>query len=411
MSYIAQHNRSKPRNGIRKKSMKRAIYIFLISIVAVLAALVGRKLYTDAKKKAPEREPERFAIAVAMPERKDIADVRRFTGTLKPASSFALAAKVPGTLKKINVSMGDPVKPGSLIAKIDDLEYIQALAQARANLEMGKAQKVEAQIALDQAKREFDRYKTLHDNNVYSDAQLELAQTTLNSQQAVLDMRKADVARLQALFDNAETKLDDTNINADWHSGQRFVAQRHVDAGALLSANQPVATIIDISELKAEISVIERDYPKLSLGHPATITTDAYPGRIFCGNISNIAQNLNETARQAVVRVLIPNPDSALKPGMFIRMEIELARHEGVTVIPREALVRREGAQGVFVYLKDEGNVRFIPVATGLASGNDIEVTSPEALSLPVVIIGNHQLSDGSPVIDPELFEGGDGEA
>ena len=381
--------------------MKRIVYIFLIAVMTGIAVLTVMKLFSDG---GPEnkKNTERMAISTVMPEHKSLADIRSFTGTLKPNSTFDLAAKVPGKLLTISGSLGDRLNPGQKIAKIDDVEYIQALQQAKADLETGKAQLLDAKISLEQAERDFDRYQKLHESKVYSDAQFDLAQSTLNSKRAIAAMREAEVARLQAVADNAATRLDDTDICAEWKSGTRFIAKRFVDPGALIAANQPLMTVIDISSLKAEINVIERDYPKLKLKHPAVLTTDAYPGKTFSGYVANISQDLNANTRQAPVLIKIPNADNELKPGMFVRVNIEFDRRDNAVTLPREAFVKRQNRDGVFVYLKDEGVVHFVPVTTGLTVGNDIEIIEPSDIKLPVVTLGNHQLFDGTPVIDPE---------
>ncbi len=381
--------------------MKRYLYMFFMVVVGVAVVLTVLQWYKETAPVAQSPEwNDKMAITVTDVKRRTLADVRIFTGNLKANSSFDLATKVPGRLETLTVTTGNPIEPGQLVAKIDDIEYIQQLAQAKANLEVGRSQVAAAKITLDQSEREFQRYNSMYDNKVCSKAQFEQAEAARNSAQAMLEMRDADVKRLAAILDNAETRLSDTTITADWTGGVRYVGKRFVDPGALLTVNAPIITVIDISALKAEINVIESDYPKLKLGDEAVITTDAYPGEKFVGKIYTIAQNLDAAARQAPVTVKIPNANGKLKPGMFVRVTIEFARHENVPTLPRETIVKRNGKMGVFTYHQPEGLVRFVPVKPGLTEGNDVEIVSPE-ISLPVANIGVHQLTNGTPVIDP----------
>jgi len=382
--------------------MKKYIYIFLISVIVLIVGLTAYKIYADSQKPAAERKIERFGVLTASPERRTMTDVREFTGTLRADSSFALASKVGGRLQQITVSLGNPIEPGQLIAQIDDTEYLQAVEQSQADLAMGKAQVTEAEVALEQAKREYDRNERLRAGNVYSESQLETAYTTLQSKQAILSMRKAEVDKLQAILDNAETRLADTRVMAEWDSGTRYVGERFVDAGTLLAANESIITVIDIDKLIAEINVVERDYPKLTMGHETQITTDAYPGQIFTGNISYISQILNTTTRQAAVRIDIPNSDLKLKPGMFIRVKIEFGRRENVQAIPREAVVKRNDVTGVFMFNGATGQADFLPVETGVISESYIEILSPE-LRGRVITLGNHRLTDQAYVVDSDF--------
>ena len=201
-------------------------------------------------------------------------------------------------------------------------------------------------------------------------------------------------------------KLADCLISAEWppESKPRFVGARYVDPGALVSANQPLLSVAELDPLQAEIYVIERDYPYLRTEQPAIITTDAYPGVEFHGRIVRIAQLLEDNTRQAAVRIEIANGDLRLKPGMFARVQLEFASRDNTTVVPRNAVVRRNGESGVFELHAETGTVHFVPVTIGISDGNRLEITAPE-LERPVITLGNHLLIDGASVIVPEGFE------
>jgi len=117
----------------------------------------------------------------------------------------------------------------------------------------------------------------------------------------------------------------------------------------------------------------------------------AYPGKVFAGVIRRIAPLLKESSRQARVEVEIPNGDHLLKPGMFVRAQVEFARHAEATLVPISALVRRDGKEGVFLI----GVPRLLrpvhPVTTGIINGETAEVMAP-AISGEVVTLGNHLL-------------------
>jgi RND family efflux transporter MFP subunit len=127
------------------------------------------------------------------------------------------------------------------------------------------------------------------------------------------------------------------------------MGERFVDEGSMLAPNTPIVSILDIGTLIAVINVIERDYPKIRLGLPALINTDAFPGQTFSGKVVRIAPLLMEKAREARVEIEIPNERMLLKPGMFVRVQMEFELHENATVIPLAALVKRDGNPGVFM--------------------------------------------------------------
>jgi RND family efflux transporter MFP subunit len=128
------------------------------------------------------------------------------------------------------------------------------------------------------------------------------------------------------------------------------------------------------------------------------VTTDAYPGQVFAGRIVRVAPLLKETSREARVEVEIPNPEGLLKPGMFVRAQIEFDRHDNATVVPTNALARREDRQGVFLADLTEKKARFVPVTVGIRSGDEAEITAPPLAGM-VVTLGQHLLTDGSAIV------------
>lgn len=97
----------------------------------------------------------------------------------------------------------------------------------------------------------------------------------------------------------------------------------------------------------------------------------------------------------------ILNPGLLLKPGMFVRVHIEFAKHEDATVVPVRSLTKRNRQEGVFLADIQTKRVRFIPVTVGIVSGEWAEVVAP-SLSGFVVIVGQQLLDDGSAITLPE---------
>lgn len=129
--------------------------------------------------------------------------------------------------------------------------------------------------------------------------------------------------------------------------------------------------------------------------------TDALPERVFTGTVARIAPLLRETSREARVEIDMPNTEGLLKPGMFVRVEIEFASRKEATVVPVSALIRRDGQQGVFVADLEERRARFVPVTLGIMEGGRAEVAEPH-LDGWVVTLGQHLLEDGSAIVISE---------
>jgi RND family efflux transporter MFP subunit len=342
------------------------------------------------------------AVETAPIQKESIKDVGRFTGSLSPQSEFMVAPKIAGRLEKILVDIGDVVTADQLVAVLDDEEYQQQVYQAVAELEVARANLVEVKITSENAKREYERTVALREKKIASESQLDAAESEYKTQQAKLQVANAQVSQKQAALNMAKVRLSYTRIRVppNHASQQRVVGERFVDEGSMLAPNTPIVSILDIGTLIGVINVIERDYPKIKPGLPAVINTDAFPGQTFSGKVIRIAPLLMEKAREARVEIEIPNQRMLLKPGMFVRVQMEFELHENATVIPQSAVVKRDGSQGVFVVDRQEKKARFIPVTLGIVNEARAEILKPE-LTGEVVTLGQHLLEDGASIILP----------
>jgi RND family efflux transporter MFP subunit len=385
--------------------------LFALIVLAALGALgwqialrVREEQNGGAGRRGRGRGP-RGAVAVELsPVRTEtIREIGRFTGSLSPRSQFVVAPKVAGRLEKLAVDVGDAVTAGQLIAQLDDDEYAQQVAQAKAELAVARATVAEYRSSLEFATSEEKKTRDLHERKIASDSEMEEIRAKREAWEAKHAVTLAEVARREAALRAAEVRLSYTRIDAAWADGstERLVGERFVDEGEMLRANAPIVSILDNRTMTAQIDVIERDYPKLRIGQPAQVDTDAYPGETFTGKIVRIAPLLKETSRQARVEIEVPNADRRLRPGMFVRVRIEFEKHENATVVPVSALARRNGTRGVFVADTDSLTARYVPLTIGILTNERAEVVAP-ALSGQVVTLGHHLLEDGGAIRIPQ---------
>jgi len=353
------------------------------------------------------------AVDVAAVTRAPIRDVRMLTGTLRPNARFDVAPKIGGRLEALSVELGDTVRRGQEIGHLEDEEYVQRVEQARAELQVARANVEQCNSATAQARRELERAQALREKQVASQAELDAARSHLEICEADQKVALAQVAQREAALRAAEVQLSYTRIVATWDekagAATRIIGERFVDEGAMLKANDPIVSVVELDPIRAVIQVTEREYPSIRVGQTTELTCDAFPGRTFTGAIVRLAPLLRETSREAQLEIDVANQDQALKPGMFVRVMLELARRESATVVPVSALVRRGEAQGVFVVDAEVKVARFVTVVPGILSGEQAEIVSP-ALSGLVVTIGQHLLDDGGAVLLPEAVQEGRGE-
>ncbi|MHC4714079.1 MAG: efflux RND transporter periplasmic adaptor subunit [Planctomycetota bacterium] len=383
--------------------MRKAVVA--VVVVALVAGLAW-KIYTKVTETTDGGGRGRgagggaiVAVEVAAVSSQSIRDLALFSGSLFPKSYITVAPKVAGRLERLMVDIGDAVNSGDLIAVIDDDEYTQQVEQARAELKVAEANVQEAESSLEAEKREFDRVTALREKKIASESEFDTARARYEAQEARHKVALAQVTQREAALKAAEVRLSYTKITVAWEDSASdcFVGERFADEGAMLRANDPIVSLIDISSLTAVVHVIERDYSKIGVGQKASLTTDAFPDLVVEGTIVRVAPLLKESSRQARIEIEVDNRDRLLKPGMFIIAQVEFERHENATVVPVEALARRDGIAGVFTADLAEETAHFVPVEIGIRGERVAEILKPP-LSGYVVTLGQHLLSDGAAI-------------
>lgn len=381
--------------------------ILLMGILLLGVSFLGWQIYqhlnSDKKAVKHERKNVPVAVEVAPVQQITVQDIGRYSGSLYPQTAFILAPKVAGRLEKIWVHIGDEIQSGQLIAVLDDAEYKQQGSQAGAELEVARANLLEQENALENAKREHERAVALREKKIASESQLDASLSELKAQEAKLKVTFARVAQSEAAMRVANVRLEYTQIHVPDNNGTgyRVVGERFVDEGAMLAANTPIVSIIDIGTLIAAIHVVEQDYAKISIGQEAAISTDAFPDRSFSGKVLRIAPILKEKSREARIEIEIPNPQKILKPGMFVRAQIQFEKHENATVVPTAAVIKRDNSQGVFIVDPQGKTARFVPVTRGIVDSKITEIRTP-VITGSVVVLGQHLLEDGVAIIIPD---------
>jgi RND family efflux transporter MFP subunit len=390
---------------LKNKSLRRKTQIIIVVAVLILG-YIGWKVYKAAlasKGPGAGQRGASVAVEIAPVERGSIKDVGQFSGTLIPKSQFTIAPKISGKLNQLLVDIGDLVRRNQLVAVLEDEEYQQQVIQAEADLRVAKANLEEANSSLEIAKRDLERARTLHQKGIQSDSQLDAVLAQHDAQNSKYKVAVAQLANKEAALEASKVRLSYTRIKASWEKGSdtRYVGERFVNEGAMLSPNTPILSIIELQPITAVIYVTDKDYFLLKAEQKVTITSSAFSGKSFSGRVVRMAPLLKETSRQARVEIEIQNPEGLLKPGMFINTQIEFAKREETTIIPLRALVSRSGQQGIFLADIENKKAYFKPVKVGVVEGERVEILEPSPISGYVVTLGQHLLEDGTTIILP----------
>lgn len=397
--------------------MPRAATLITATLFLLAAGLLAWMLLGPEDDAAPAGrgggETRPVAVAIADIEVRDLVERRRFTGSIEGADRIEITPRVGGRVAEVFVNLGDRVEPGDPLLQLDTEEFEQDVAQAAAELEVAEASLAEALASRDAARRELQRTRELRGQGIASRSELEAAETELALSQTRVALAESQIRQRRSALRTREIQLGYARIEADAANGTRWVAERHVDPGAVISASEPALALVRLQPVRAVLAVTEADYGRLSPGQDAQVRTGAYPDAAFAGTIARIAPEFRPGSRQARIEVEIPNEDTRLRPGMFVEAAITLGRRAQARAVPRDAIIQRETGPTLFSVDRsgERPLARLHHVVTGIRDGDWVELLDPD---LPpgteVVVLGQHLLGDGTPLrtTDPRAVPGGD---
>jgi len=207
-------------------------------------------------------------------------------------------------------------------------------------------------------------------------------------------VRMSDVVspgQVVALIDRDEVGFEFSRFEVK-SSAAGSIARVLLNPGAVVNTNSPLFSVVDVDTVKAVVAVPEDRIRLVTIGHPATVTTQAYPDQLFAGRVANISPVANPVSRTVDVEVRVFNPRRLLKPGMFAQAELVLSRRPAL-LVPLSAVTEREGKRTVFVTVDSTVSARSI--TTGSLVADSIEITSGLVPSDRIVVSGTQRLNDG----------------
>ncbi|MCA1682712.1 MAG: efflux RND transporter periplasmic adaptor subunit, partial [Actinobacteria bacterium] len=326
--------------------------------------------------------------------------------------------------------MGDRVKPGEPLIEMETEDADLAVRQAERRLQVELAKLglkelpsgefdagnvppvLQAKATLEKAKRLFERERSLRQRNAGTtqdfqnaesderSAEAALANAILVAQSTLANAQSARVALEIAQHDRREmevrapvpTKAPEGVTEAVAYA----VAKRSVSEGQMLQVGDDVMDLVIEKPLRLWASVPERYSADVKLGQPVRVTVSTYPGTPFEGQVVRINPAVDTASRTFQVEALVPNNRGLLRPGGFAKASILTERHAEATVVPVEAVVEYAGVVKVFVV--EDGKARAVNVEKGQEGPGWVEVLGAIPDKARVVITGQTQLAEGTPV-------------
>lgn len=336
-----------------------------------------------------------MAVELGKPTTGDISAELDVVGNLIGAATVDVVPRTAGRLVSVNVKLGDRVSRGQQLAKIEDQEIREQVKQAEASFQVAQATIRQREADLKFAEVNLDRSKSLFGRQLLPRQSLDDAEARAAAATAQLDLARAQFAQAQARLDELRINFDNTSITSPVNG---FVGRRNVDPGAWASNNTPVVSVVDISSVRLVANVVEKDLRLVSVGDPARVQVDAFPGETFSGRIARVAPVLDPTTRTAEIEIEVPNGDFRLKPGMYARMGVTIETRKNATLVPKSSVVDYDSKRGVFT-MTAENKAKFLPIETGLEDAQRVEVRAGLTTADTLVTSGASSLRDNDTLV------------
>jgi len=317
-----------------------------------------------------------IVVSSTFPSTQEINEEENLMGLIYSKSSPSLAVEVSGRVVKIIADVGDEVKAGDILAKIDSEKYNLQFSQAKAEIARLSALLVNKELDLQRAEKLFK-------DNLVSEEMMDRTKADFN---ALKEQMNAADAQLR----NANRLIEETNIKAPIESE---VAIKHIDAGDYVQPGMVVYELVDTKNLKVDLSFPEYLSPKLKKGLEVRITSPTNPDEIVISKIKDIKPNIDSRNKSLTTIIDFENPGTWL-PGASSRATVVFSKFENAIVVPQISVVRRSIGEVIYVVKGD--SVKETPVKTGLRKEGYIQILEGITLNDEIVKDGAGFLADSS---------------
>ena len=349
--------------------MGKLLLLFLIMML-IFIPLVSCK-----KAKKVEKETL-INVRVQAAAKKQIRPYIETTGTLKADEEVIVSSEVDGIVKSIKVDEGSAVGRGTLLAEINQVDYVLDEKRADAALK-------QAQANLANVKAEYQRKEALFKEELLTKQQFDDISTRVT-------LAEADLSRAKAFLDTSRERLSRTKIYSPLNG---MVKEKRVSVGDFVRTGSPLFQLIKVDLLKLNFTISEKDIGSLKTGQDVVFTVDSFPDKKFKGKVKLLYPNVEERTRTLQVEAVVPNANRLLKPGLFARVTIYTGALNDAVVAPLTALMYDNSNITIFVV---EGNLAHArTVKTGGKYGEDVEITEGLKEKEQVVVVGQNNLSEG----------------
>lgn len=326
--------------------------ILIVLAVATCVISCGKKGV-----QATQQEAERVEVVSTMTlQNTEIERVINVTTNLQGYLTQNVAPSLTGKIEHIYVEVGDEVKAGDMLVRMDQNQYLTQKIQL-SNLEV-----------------EMKRLEALLKTGSVS-------QQTYDQTKVSYDQLKQNLSFLEK----------NTYVKAPF-SG--VISAKTYEDGELYSG-QPIVVLTQVKKLKALIAIPETYYPMIEEGMKLTVKSEVYPNETFPATIEVVYPTIDAASHTFQCKVVIPNPTEKLRAGMYVTTTLGLGK-ENTIVVPYQSVEKLIGSNERYVFINENGYAKRVSVKLGQRFDENIEIIAPEIYEgVEYIYVGQRKLVDG----------------
>jgi multidrug efflux pump subunit AcrA (membrane-fusion protein) len=356
--------------------------------------------------RAPNRVRQPVSVAVS--------------GAVEANVTAQSAFQIAGRVAKVFVEEGQAVRKGQVLAELDATDYRNGYdaAQGQADAAQAvdrkaqeglRAQELEqARIDFEQWQDQYKRMKFLYDHKSLPANDFEKIEAAYKAAGQRYDMarqgtrvedKQAATGQFHAAnaqMHEARKRLGDTQLLAPITG---FVGMRRIDVGDTVGAGTPVISVLDLNPVKVRVAIPEAEIGKVREGARATVAIPSLDGRQFEGKVETVGVAADPASRTYAAKIAVANPERLLRAGMVSEARVFSSSTMNAITVPGAAFVRDpQGVTHVYVYSPAQQRVYARRVDVGAPLGGEVEIISGLAGDEQVVVAGQQNVREGSPV-------------
>jgi RND family efflux transporter MFP subunit len=319
------------------------------------------------------------------------------TGSFEPEESSDVAPDSSGRVVATPVDVGQFVKEGAVLVRLQGIDAGLRLDEARAAVSRAEASLKLAESQNELAQKTAQRYASLLATGDVSSTVADQARTGAETSVQNVNTARATLAQARAQLALAEKAVADVAVIAPF-SG--FISQRRVSLGEYVQPSTAVVTLLKIDPLRLQLTIPGVQAGLIRVGQTVRATVDAFPEQSFTGRISAVNPAIAAESRSFRVEARVPNPDALLKPGMFAVATIDQGRTAKTMLVPARAVIEDANTNSYRVYVIDKDSRARLRVVqlSARESGDSTRIISGIQESDRVATSNLAQLYDGAEV-------------